>query len=328
MTVFDLRQRPVADWTTRFTELLGAENDWLATVGSEVAHGVTGRLVESLLLDESVLIVGASGAGRLDAAAAVGPSNWDSAHFGLAVHRLHGFAVARGIAQPDDVATMLVTEGILPRIASAEIVMARVSLDAVPELNALEAAGFRTMDVQLTWMRKRVAGGPIIKDPSIRGAMPADAESLSVLARETMREAPTHFHLDHRLAADRVDALYARWAANSVTDSAADHVVVADIDGEIAGFTTAKLAGVGGDPSERYGVIPLVAVAAKFRGRGVGQRVVAAALDWLDGEGAAASCIGTQANNFRAARLYARLGLRPVNAAVSMHRWRDADIVA
>jgi dTDP-4-amino-4,6-dideoxy-D-galactose acyltransferase len=328
MTVHDLRLQPVSEWIAHATELLSSENHWLHGVGPGLALDATRRTIEALVGDERVSILSHTGAHGIDAIAAVGESKWDCEHFGFPVHKLYGFATARGIANQDRVAKALVAEGIIPLIASAELVMARVSLSAVPELSALESAGFRLMDVQVMWMHQRAKGHPAAMDAAIRAATIDDTRAMSAIARETMREAPTHFHLDSRLAADRVDALYEGWAANSVAGTAADYVLVAELDGEIAGFTTAKLANTEGTSSARYGIIPLVAVAAGFRGRGVGRRLVSAALAWLDHRGAAASCIGTQANNFRGAALYAALGLRPVSAAVSMHRWRDdGDVV-
>ncbi|MDB4916845.1 MAG: putative acetyltransferase [Gemmatimonadetes bacterium] len=325
MTVLDLRQRPASEWAPRFTDLLFSENEWLTALDPAAARGATRRLVDSLLNDKGAALIGHTNNGQLDAAAAVGPSHWDSAHFGIEVFRLHAFSLAPDVEEPARLAEAFARDGLVPRLASADMVMARVSMNAVRELNALEAAGFRTMDVQVTWMRRRQEHPSSAPDHSIRTATLADAESLSVLAREAMRKAPTHFHVDHRLAAGRVDALYDRWAANSVNGgAAADHVVVCVLDGEIAGFTTARIAGASSPDPEQYGTIPLVAVSSRFRGRRVGQRLVSAALTWLDGQGLSASCVGTQANNFRAAHLYAELGFRPVHAAASMHRWSDA----
>jgi GNAT superfamily N-acetyltransferase len=328
MTVHDLGSRPASEWIAKATELLAPDNDWLSAVGPDVAFDATRRTIESLLRDDNAHLLSLVGSGGIDAVAAVGESKWDSEHFEFPVHKLYGFATAPRISHRDVAAKALLADGILPRIASAELVMARVSLGAVPELNALEAAGFRTMDVQVTWMRQRSRGQSAVHDASMRTATRNDVQAMSVIARDTMRDAPTHFHLDPRFAADRVDAMYASWAANSVSGQAADYVVVADVGGEIAGFTTAKLAGGQNSSPPLYGVIPLVGVSGAFRGRGVGRRLVSTALAWLDDHGAIASCVGTQANNFRAAALYASLGLRPVGAAVSMHRWRDREEVA
>ena len=327
MTVFDLRRPPAPEWTSRFTDLLSAEHEWLNAVRPDLAHSVTRRMLESVTRDDAAHLLGHRTRDDLDAAAVVAPSEWDTTHFGFAVHQLRGFTVAVNAEQPPVIARTMVNEAILPCIACAKLTMARISLGAVSELHALESAGFETMGVLVMWMRQRVADTAPSPDPCIRVATPADADALSLFARTSMREAHTHFHADRRLAADRVDQLYARWAANSVLGSEADHVVVAELDGEIAGFTAARLAR-NGDPSHRYGSLPLVAVASSFRGRGVGARLVNAAVGWLDAQGAIMSYVGTQANNFRAARLYTGLGFLPVHSTVSLHRWQDDQAVS
>lgn len=328
MTILDLRHGSATERSRELAALFSIENAWLSAVGPQAASGATNRMVGAMLLDKKVQVFGHSTGTGIDAAAAVRASEWDSGHFGFAIQRLHGFTVARGIARPDATATALVRDGLLPRIAAAEMTMARVSLDAIAELNALESAGFRTMDVQVTWMRRGPVANSISARAAIRSATPKDVAALSVIARESMREAPTHFHVDGRFDAERVDALYERWAENSVTGAAAEFVAIAEIGNEIAGFTTAKVVGLGDAAAERYGVLPLVAVAARYRGLGVAHGLICAALTWFDGQGVTSVCVGTQANNFPAARLYAKLGFRPVHAAASLHRWRDSGHLA
>ena len=102
----------------------------------------------------------------------------------------------------------------------------------------------------------------------------------------------------------------------------ADRVFLAEVDGTVAGFASAKVQDASEAPEARLGLIPLVAVDARFRGFGVARAVVAAALDWLCERGVARCTVGTQVNNVRAARVYAGLGLRPALTVANLHRNR------
>jgi dTDP-4-amino-4,6-dideoxy-D-galactose acyltransferase len=70
------------------------------------------------------------------------------------------------------------------------------------------------------------------------------------------------------------------------------------------------------------GSIGLVGVAEAARGRGLGGRLVAAALGWFAGQGVERVEVVTQGRNVAAQRLYQAHGFRTRRVEVSFHRWR------
>lgn len=148
-----------------------------------------------------------------------------------------------------------------------------------------------------------------------RLADPADIAAVAAITGEAMRT--SHLHADPRLPAERTRALYAAWATNDVTGRARP-TIVARAGRELIGYL-AVVATPG------TAMIDLVAVAAAWRGRGAGARLLAGFIDWLGdrpGDQAVVATVGTQADN-PALRLYARCGFVPTATHVTYHLWLD-----
>ncbi len=254
----------------------------------------------------------------------VGPAEWDSAHFALPIARMDDLLIDRQVALARRrAAAEHLVDTLTAASASASITFARVALDDDLLIRALEDVGFRLFDAQTTWAGAAPTDSPRV-DPrvTIREARRTDADGLAELCASSMALVPSHLHADPALAPDKVRSLYAEWARNSVLAGLADHVVVAEVAGALAGFTSAKLLDASLPAPARVGVLPLVAVAAEHRGMGVASAVVVAALRWLGAQGVARCTVGTQVNNIPAARLYASLGLRPAQTVANLHRTR------
>jgi len=238
---------------------------------------------------------------------------WDSEHFGRRIGRVRGCVLTR------------------ETLARIERWVAREGVEGVyfladasdPDTAPLaEEAGFRLVDVRVTLERRlRGAGGatPVQAAAvavSVRQATAADVPELRRIAATSHRE--SRFYYDPHFDRSRCDALYSAWIEKSCGDP--DGVVLvaaapAREHGAPCGYITVTL-GTGGE-----GRIGLFAVAGAAQGQGVGGRLIAAALGWLEGRGAGTVSVVTQGRNIRAQRIYQQFGMRSRSLELWYHRW-------
>lgn len=84
-------------------------------------------------------------------------------------------------------------------------------------------------------------------------------------------------------------------------------VFVAESAGEVVGYVTTRL-----DRFTGIGRIPNLAVDERFRGHGIGTRLIQHAVEWMRGQGMAMAKIETLEQNARGQALYPRCGFREV----------------
>jgi GNAT superfamily N-acetyltransferase len=269
-----------------------------------------------------------SEASRLVGLLVAGRRRWESEHLGLAAGAIEHLVVAPDLprqARERVFARLLeAAEGAF-RDASIVHVTCRTDTTRVAQVQALEAAGYATMDVVLHHLLSRGARRPAPEaSPGvrIRGHAPGDATRVAEIARRVYRY--DRLHVDPALETARVADAYAAWGANSCR-GLADHVVVAEVDGVVAGFFTLRV-----DPDQaRLGVrlakVWLVGLDEAFQGRGLGPRLMAAAEAWAFDEAEADVIeVGTQLANHPALRLYGRRGFLPANSVFAHRLWLGA----
>lgn len=187
-----------------------------------------------------------------------------------------------------------------PSLAGEGFWQAKVDCSDVARVGALEEAGFRVVDVNVT-LRREAAEPPAAQ----AGIVVADAQGED---REAVLEIAEHhydvsrFHLDPHVADDRARLVKRDWAAAVLDGERGERMLVARREGAVAGFL-ATLAGP---------VIDLVAVRTELRGAGIGRALVAAL-----GNGAIE--VGTQGWNTAAIRFYEHLGFRTVSTRYVLH---------
>lgn len=148
----------------------------------------------------------------------------------------------------------------------------------------------------------------------VRVAAPGDADGLATVFVES---AVHHARLDpERYAVPTTASIAARYRTGQqhATQVAADGVtLVAELSDGIIGFVDARL-DRSPDPMHRdvlYCHIGEIAVSAKYRGRGIGGRLLRAAEDWGRRHGADFAYLEYHADNSRAAEFYhRRMGYR------------------
>jgi dTDP-4-amino-4,6-dideoxy-D-galactose acyltransferase len=185
--------------------------------------------------------------------------------------------------------------------------------DHPPTIRLAEGNGFNFVDIRLTFEHffKELPLAPA----EVRFARPQDLPRLKQITGQTFSD--SRFYSDPHFERASCDELYAAWIERSCQDYA-DCVLVADIDGEAAGYVTCCLG-----PSQA-GSIGLIAVDPNSQGRGIGQRLVVSALHYFRQRGMISGTVVTQGRNIKSQRLYQRCGFRTSAVSLWYHRWFDS----
>jgi ribosomal protein S18 acetylase RimI-like enzyme len=233
---------------------------------------------------------------------------WDSEHFGFPIARVNGDSLDHETAEAID--DWCRDQGIrcLYFLAQAD--------DAESARIAAER-GYRVVDERLTirhpldqppLVPKEVAGGWRIRD-----ATEDDLETLCEIAARSHRN--TRFYFDGGFPAERCDELYREWVRRGLRDEARQ-LRVPEREGELAGYQVIRPPAPGGE-----GVLDILALDDRHRGRGIGRLLLSDSLAWLDARGAPAVLTVLQARNVASVRLHERVGFLTERVEIWHHRW-------
>ena len=178
----------------------------------------------------------------------------------------------------------------------------------VDESRAAQQAGFQLVDVRIELHRPTAA-----ERAPVREHREEDVEALRAIARASHGD--TRFYADPRFPRKRCDDLYDVWISRSC-DGWAEAVLVPDEKGPAAGYVTVHV-----DEARQRGSIGLIAVAPEARGRGVGETLVRAAVDWCHGRALREILVVTQGRNVNAQRVFQRCGFRTSTVGLWFHKW-------
>ena len=149
----------------------------------------------------------------------------------------------------------------------------------------------------------------------IRTHSPADVAPLREIAAAS--HVDTRFFVDGRFDRAKCAEMYATWIEKSCRGWA-DVVFVAELDGVAVGYLSCHM------KPDATGNIGLVGIAARAQGRGLGRRLVEAALEWFASRRAERATVVTQGRNVAAQRIYQACGFRTASVQLWHHRWFDA----
>jgi ribosomal protein S18 acetylase RimI-like enzyme len=183
---------------------------------------------------------------------------------------------------------------------------AKVPASAVGRVHALEAAGFRVVDVNVTVRRER-GELPAPSGVEVGDALAEDHGPILEIAAHHYDV--SRFHLDPAIDADIAARVKRDWTAAVLAGERGERMLAARIDGRPVGF----LAVVARDDAH---VIDLLAVHADARRSGAGRALVTHLLGASDRPVEA----GTQVANVTALQFYGALGFRAVDVRYVLHR--------
>jgi dTDP-4-amino-4,6-dideoxy-D-galactose acyltransferase len=230
---------------------------------------------------------------------------WDTAFWGLPVARVEGDVMTE--ARRAEVDEWCRDNGIRCLYFLARTDDPQTTL-------AAERGGFFYTDVRITLGQSLAPRDRLQPGAAIRDATSSDREELAAIAR--VSHDVTRFYHDPHFPNDRCGELYAEWILSSC-NGGADAVLVADVHDRAAGYVSCQL------ENETIGQIGLIAVAPGSRGRGLGARLVAAALDRFVVARATEAVVVTQARNIAALRLFERAGYAVTETELWFHKWYD-----
>lgn len=198
------------------------------------------------------------------------------------------------------------------------MVEARVPVSDVEHLARLTASGFAVVDVgvQLDAPASvlRACPDPVSRSWSVRDAAVRDCEPVARVAGEML--VTSRFHLDPRIESQLASELKREWVRNFFKGLRGNRLLVAELDGEVAGFLQVL-------EREGLGTIDLIAVLPVLQGTGAAGDLIK---QWLRESSAITNVrVGTQISNVRSLRAYGRLGFRARESAYVLHFHGDAD---
>ena len=191
--------------------------------------------------------------------------------------------------------------------ARGAFAQAKVPCDDVATAAALQDAGFRVVDVNVTLSLAGGGGWSPGFDGEVAVAEDGDRDAVLDIAERHFDV--SRFHRDPAIEAAVAARVKRDWAAAYLDGSRGDRMLVARRDGAPVGFLGVIA------PRPDVSVIDIVAVHRDARGSGAGSALVAA----LVAAGASRIDVGTQIANTGALRFYERLGFTVTDTRYVLH---------
>lgn len=200
-----------------------------------------------------------------------------------------------------------------------DLLIARCASGDLAAAQGMETQGFQLMDT-LVYYGFDLSRRAMPEDKSVfhvRRVRSEDHEQVRTIASAAFKGYMGHYHADRRLDRDKCDQAYASWAERSCSKAAADEVLVAEQDRDVAGFGTLRM----NSPQETEGL--LFAVAPRFQGRGVCPSLMLHSLGWTRSQGAQRMLISTQITNVSMQKVWCRVGFEFSHSYYTFHKWFD-----
>lgn len=250
-----------------------------------------------------------------DAYATCTEVTWDSTSFGFPVGQIVDIDLG---SAGNDVALLTGIQDWMNG-SSAKLVSCRLPHQRLRESMALEAIGFRFVEVML---RPYVDPGAVLHDLDpglvIRPAVKADTAALEAIASTAFDTG--RYAIDSRLPAGASGRRYALWVRNAF-EHPRQEILVGEVGTRPVGFfVTERL-----DDARAYW--HLTAVDPGHQGMGIGGRLWGAILARQAGEGVTRIDTRISAHNPRVLDLYARLGFRFQAPEMTFH-WVSPDVTS
>lgn len=218
----------------------------------------------------------------------------------------------------------LVTSDVISEIDSfcaennVQFLIARCSTSDIRTVHSMEANGYQLMDT-LVYLRRDLEDYMAPAYPSelyITSHNPEDIPSITRVAKESFSAYKGHYHADPRLDPVKATEVYSSWAERCCTDpSAASHVLVAKLDGELVGFRAIRI-----NTSEQAEFI-LAGVASGMRRRGIYRAFVIEGLNWCKAAGVTHVLNSTLLINTTVQKTCTNLGFYAYESYHTFHKW-------
>lgn len=238
-------------------------------------------------------------------------SELDTLRFGFRVARINTF---------DDLPFEIVRRF---RENGVKFVISRVLTSDIKLINQMEDAGFRLKDVQVTYnLNLAEKSLPLNTDDiyQYRGFEPNDITSILRIASESFKNYGHYSNIEKTELVKTKD-IYEDWAKRCCVDkSVSDHIIIAEINREIAGFLAFKILT---EKQAKYAVGVVGAVDKNHRNGGVFQNINLAGLHWARKEGMKRVEHNVLITNLPVNKTYMSLGFQIIRSEATFHCWLE-----
>jgi GNAT superfamily N-acetyltransferase len=184
----------------------------------------------------------------------------------------------------------------------------------IAENNAFHLVEVRlTIERDLRGYQPPASRPPGMEEIIVRPAQDADLPALQRISRNSYFN--SRFYFDDRFPEEACQQYYETWIKKSY-ESGADQVLVAEIKGEVLGYTTLHL-----NLEKAEGQVGLIAVAEDARKHGVGYVIGDDLITWFAQRGAERIIAVTQGRNIPTQRLSQRQGFLTKSCHLYYHKW-------
>ena len=187
---------------------------------------------------------------------------------------------------------------------------AKAPVEAILQANALAGAGFRVVDVNVVFERQPALQPAPDGSILVRDVQPADEAATLEIARTAFLY--SRFHLDPFIPNELANRIKREWVANYILRQRGEQLLVAEVNGKIAGFLAVL------ETPDHTGVIDLIGVARNMQGRGVGRSLIQHHVHEAVGK-YPRLIVGTQIANVPSMRLYENCGYNISSATYVFH---------
>lgn len=295
---------------------------YLDKIKSADVNGFTFFKLRELSKDELTKCFVVHGDGKMTGLASLKSLPWDEQIFKINMATIPHLYSLGNYSEKKAVTAKLISR-LAEECHASEIkhVSARIDSRDMATIHALEENGFKLMDI-LTYnlLDMNIIPQKQIEAPYVvRDFRSEDIEGIMEVARQGFTDYIDRFHIDPVFSQQDSDRLYTEWARNSCLGYA-DNVFVAEKDGQIIGFITAK---IHRDAEEftklRLGEIELVVIPPESRGLGVFPNLVDCCMNWLKRH-ADMTLAKTLIDNFQVQRICQKLGFKLAQTQCTFHK--------
>ena len=204
------------------------------------------------------------------------------------------------------------------RLNNYKLILSRVNANDINLINQLETCGFLLKDIQLTYKYECSEILPLTlhEDILIRDARLSDKEELYQIAVNSF-DGYGHYSADEKITSTQCKEIYGDWIIRSYDNKVANNIIVAEINGEIAGFLSHKLQ----EDRCRYAVAGIGAIMPKYRNRGIYRAITISGINWAIEKQCKWVEHSVLLTNPPVMRLFSKLGFKPANSAITFHKW-------
>lgn len=182
-------------------------------------------------------------------------------------------------------------------------------------VNIAERYGFNFIDFRIT-LDSKISDNNFITSKNdsthnVRIATSNDLDKVKLLARSNHTD--SRFFKDIKFDKKISEKLFELWIDRNI-NSDSSIILVSEIDLDVSGYIAISL-------QNNIGVIDLIGVNPKFRGLGIGVKLIYSSLDWFRKNKVNSVNVVTQGTNIPALRMYFKCGFAPVQSKSWYHLW-------